>query len=73
MNYLGAKPVANPENVAKAAERIADLWKRKYRKNYSKVVDGKKLFIQATNSIEAIYADDCPHFNMLADWLRVQP
>lgn len=60
------RPYPAPEAVEHPAEEI-----RKCRPSYKKLIDGKRLFGQA--SAKRVYEDNCPHFKMMIDWLITEP
>jgi hypothetical protein len=59
-----------PENILHPVREL-EKWYESRRKAYKKLTSGQLLFREA--SAERVYADNCPHFNQMADWLRNPP
>lgn len=70
-NYLQPnKPVHyhTPETILHPVAELKDLFWREKKKEYSKVIDGQRLFKEA--DAQKVYADNCPHFEQLINQLR---
>jgi hypothetical protein len=59
-NYL------TPESIEHPAQEL-ERWKS----NYNKKIDGVDLFNRA--SAKRVYADNCPHFKLMIEWLIAEP
>lgn len=70
--YFGKsiKPYPSPESIVHPANEIKQmLWKFKKQDNYSKALEGKRLFSLA--SAERVYNDSCPHFEEIINQLLI--
>jgi hypothetical protein len=67
-----SEPITSPEQIKHPASYLTQLWEAKHGNNtYSKVNTGIHLFGIA--NAKRVYEDNCPHFNLMIDWLEQHP
>jgi hypothetical protein len=70
-NTLGsAVAMAYPEQIVHPAEYLRQYYEEK-KQRYHKLATGRELFRKA--DARRVFDDNCPHFRLLAGWLRTPP
>lgn len=68
--YLDLGEIGAPEQIKHPAGYLENIYETR-RQKYGKIQSGVDLFSRA--SAEQVYQDNCPHFNVIADWLITPP